>query len=54
MFRIAARRSRGACVRFPVIITHDDGRRRSVILKAVCGPGDEWEPVITIMMPGED
>ncbi len=23
-------------------------------LKAVCGPGDEGEPVITIMLPGED
>lgn len=23
-------------------------------LKAVCGPGDEGEPVITVMLPGED
>jgi len=27
---------------------------RLVALKATCGPGDEGEPVITIMLPGED
>lgn len=26
---------------------------RSVVLRAVCGPGDEAEPVITIMLPDE-
>jgi hypothetical protein len=34
-----------------------DGRKRTlplVQLKAVCGPGDEGEPVITVMMPDED
>ena len=31
------------------------GRRvRLLRLKAVCGPGDNWEPVITIMLPDED
>ena len=30
------------------------GRRRLVTLKAVCGPGDDGEPVITIMRPEED
>jgi hypothetical protein len=25
-----------------------------VRLKALCGPGDDGEPVITVMMPGED
>jgi hypothetical protein len=25
-----------------------------VRLKAVCGPGDQGEPVITVMMPNED
>lgn len=29
-------------------------RHRLVTLAAVCGPGDDAEPVITIMMPGED
>lgn len=29
-------------------------QRRSVTLKSVCGPGDDAEPVITIMLPDED
>jgi hypothetical protein len=29
-------------------------REQTVLLKAVCGPGDEGEPVITIMLPDED
>lgn len=28
--------------------------RRTVTLRAVCGPGDQGEPVITIMLPWED
>ena len=27
---------------------------RLTTLKAVCGPGDGLEPVITVMLPGED
>ena len=30
------------------------GAKRVVVLKAVCGPGDTEEPVITIMQPDED
>ncbi len=59
MFGCAAMRSRHAStIQFRVlfvtmkesgsIITED------VLLKAVCGPGDEGEPVITIMLPWED
>jgi hypothetical protein len=29
-------------------------KHEDIILKAVCGPGDDAEPVITIMLPGED
>ncbi len=29
-------------------------QRRLLTLKAVCGPGDDMEPVITIMLPDED
>lgn len=32
----------------------DGERRREVPLWALCGPGDEGEPVITIMLEGED
>ncbi|WP_458250666.1 DUF6573 family protein [Geobacter anodireducens] len=38
---------------FQVIIT-GTGRRRLHTLKVICGPGDEGEPVITIMLPHED
>ena len=31
-----------------------DHRTRLVELKAICGPGDQAEPVITIMLPEED
>jgi hypothetical protein len=30
------------------------GKTRLVELEAVCGPGDNFEPVITIQFPGED
>ena len=59
MFGCAARRSRHtSTIQFRVlfatmgesgsIVTED------VLLKAVCGPGDDAEPVITIMLPWED
>jgi hypothetical protein len=34
---------------------NEGGRRvRLLTLKAVCGPGDDGEPVVTIMYPEED
>lgn len=30
------------------------GRVKELTLKAVCGPGDNMEPVITVMLPDED
>jgi hypothetical protein len=38
---------------FSVIIT-GAGRKRVHRLKALCGPGDLMEPVVTIMLPEED
>jgi len=32
----------------------DGQRRNEVKLWSVCGPGDDAEPVITIMLEGED
>lgn len=56
MLRFAINQSRGGSeltVRLSVI-THDvTTRRRNVTLKALCGPGDEAEPVITVMLPEE-
>ena len=52
----AARRG-GQEIRFQLYRVPRGGRGmrpRLVTLKVICGPGDEGEPVITIMLPGED
>jgi hypothetical protein len=43
-------------VRFGVRVRNDnrEGTPPLVRLKAVCGPGDQREPVLTVMLPGED
>ncbi len=38
---------------FRVIIT-GTGRKRNHTLKIECGPGDDAEPVLTVMLPEED
>jgi hypothetical protein len=58
MLRFAVRASKDAAceLRFGVHV-RDDHRDRTpplVRLKAVCGPGDDGEPVVTVMMPDED
>ena len=56
MLRLAIRGSDGDEVRFAVHV-RDDNRERTpplVRLKAVCGPGDSGEPVVTVMLPEED
>jgi hypothetical protein len=43
------------CVRFAVsVLTDGERTRETVHLKSICGPGDDAEPVITIMLPEED
>jgi hypothetical protein len=59
MFRFAARGHSGPHLSFKVIFitgTTSSGCivRRLVALKATCHPGDDMEPVITIMLPDED
>jgi hypothetical protein len=46
----------GAEVRFGVHVRNKNGDRTPplVRLKAVCGPGDRGEPVVTVMLPAED
>ena len=39
---------------FEVLVRNDDQAPRPVTLKAICGPGDTPEPVLTIMLPEED
>jgi hypothetical protein len=42
-------------VHFQVLVdANGDGRREVVRLWALCGPGDDARPVITIMVEGED
>jgi hypothetical protein len=57
LLRLAVGRSDGGAeVQFAVHV-HNDNRDRTpplVRLKAVNGPGDHGEPVVTVMMPGED
>ncbi len=59
MFGCAARRSRHAStIQFRVLFVtmKESGSivTEDLLLKAVCGPGDDAEPVITIMLPWED
>jgi hypothetical protein len=46
----------GPLVRFALRVRNDNRERTPplVCLKALCGPGDHGEPVVTIMMPEED
>jgi len=39
---------------FEVIFLSRHKRHETVQLKAVCGPGDQGEPVLTVMLPNED
>ena len=39
---------------YSLLVRNDNGSAKLVQLKALCGPGDDAEPVITIMMPDED
>lgn len=46
--------NKGDTVIFQVRFIMKEKQFRVVKLRAVCGPGDNLEPVITIMMPHED
>jgi hypothetical protein len=55
----AVRRSGGGggMLTFSVLFVRREGgklRRRTVQIKSICGPGDDAEPVITLMLPDED
>ena len=41
-------------VDFELFIRNDTGAPRPIKLKALCGPGDDAEPVVTVMLPHED
>jgi len=56
MLASAARGSTGDTIHFQLHVRNDNRERTPplVQLKAVCGPGDDAEPVITVMLPDED
>jgi hypothetical protein len=56
MLRAASGQARSSDrVHFQVLVdVHGDGRHEVVNLWALCGPGDDARPVITIMLEGED
>mgnify|MGYP001580176132 FL=1 len=53
MLRQAARRG-GEIIHYQLSVIMKERQRRTITLTAICGPGDNGEPVITIMLPGED
>jgi hypothetical protein len=56
MLSLAARRASGDRVDFALHVRNSNRRGTPplVRLKALCGPGDAGEPVITVMLPEED
>ncbi|MCC6127468.1 MAG: hypothetical protein IT426_21120 [Pirellulales bacterium] len=55
MFRFATMQSKVESeLQFTVLVKNDNTSPKPVTLKAICGPGDTPEPVITIMLPNED
>lgn len=55
MFHLAAKRAAGkSTMFFDLLIRNDNTAPTPMTLKAICGPGDTPEPVITILLPHED
>ena len=55
MALVKMRQADGDTVRFAVSVLTDGVCKRKVVeLKAICGPGDDAGPVITIMLSDED
>jgi len=54
MFRCFAKSLSGDTLFFKLYYIMKERQRRLITLKAVCHPGDNMEPVITVMKPDED
>lgn len=54
MFTQRAQRSEDGLTYFRVAFTNQNHGHDVVPLKAITGPGDKGEPVVTIMLPNED
>ena len=44
----------GEVIHFAVHVLDGENRTRRIPLKAICGPGDDAAPVLTILLPDED
>lgn len=53
MLRNAAARNGGSEILFKLAVVQNN-KHEIVTLKAICGPGDGGEPVITVLLPEED
>ncbi len=55
MLYLAIKQSQGGDRLFyKVIFLQVRNRQKTVELKSICGPGDDGEPTLTIMLPNED
>ena len=56
MLFVAIKRSsdKSSCLLYEVLFLNEKQKHETVQLKAVCGPGDNGEPVLTVMKPDED
>lgn len=54
MFRSAARNAKTNRMDFSVLFQTKERKMKKVLINSVIAPGDQGEPVITIMLPGDD
>ena len=54
MFNMSARQCNDSVMFYDVLYSMEDGLLERVKIKAHVGPGDQGEPVITLMLPHED
>ena len=54
MFIVAGKRSAASTIHYRLSVIMKERQARLITLKAICGPGDDGAPVITIMFPEED
>ena len=52
--RVAYQTQYGSVLHFELLVRNDNRSPKLVELKAICGPGDDPAPVITVMLPDED
>ncbi len=46
--------SAGDEIQFKLLVQNDLEGPKEITLKALCGPGDDFKPAITVMLPEED